>query len=69
MVAEGVETAAAAGELAGAGCDVAQGFFFAKGLPAADLEHWLDSRPAGEDQHVDVPAPRAAQNSAPVQAE
>jgi diguanylate cyclase (GGDEF)-like protein len=69
MVAEGVETAAAASELAGAGCDVAQGFFFAKGLPAADLERWLDNRPEAEDQHVDVPAPRGAQKSAPVQAE
>jgi diguanylate cyclase (GGDEF)-like protein len=42
LVAEGVETAASAGELAMAGCDVAQGYYFAKGLAAADLDVWMD---------------------------
>jgi diguanylate cyclase len=69
MVAEGVETAAAASELAGAGCDIAQGFFFAKGLPAGELERWLDERPASEPAQVDVPAPRDADAAAPVTAE
>ena len=44
LVAEGVETPEAALELASAGCDVAQGFFFAQGLPAGELEAWLDAR-------------------------
>jgi EAL domain-containing protein (putative c-di-GMP-specific phosphodiesterase class I) len=43
LVAEGVETAASAGELALAGCDLAQGYYFAKGLPAADLDSWIDN--------------------------
>lgn len=69
MVAEGVETAAAAGELAGAGCDVAQGFYFAKGLPAAELERWLDERRVPENDMIDVPAPRDAEASTRVPAE
>jgi diguanylate cyclase (GGDEF)-like protein len=41
MVAEGVENHATVLELARSGCDVAQGFFFAKALPAIALESWL----------------------------
>ena len=42
LVAEGVENQATATELARSGCDVAQGFFYTKALPAAQLERWLD---------------------------
>ena len=42
LVAEGVENQATATELARSGCDVAQGFFYTKALPAAALERWLD---------------------------
>ena len=44
MVAEGVETEAALNELAAHGCDQAQGYFVSRGLPAAELDAWLDQR-------------------------
>jgi diguanylate cyclase (GGDEF)-like protein len=40
-VAEGVETEGARDALAALGCDVAQGFFFARPMPASDLTGWL----------------------------
>jgi diguanylate cyclase (GGDEF)-like protein len=43
LVAEGVEDAATAKELAQSGCDEAQGFFYSKPLPPEQLEAWLDS--------------------------
>ncbi|MEA2783765.1 MAG: hypothetical protein QOK29_5361, partial [Rhodospirillaceae bacterium] len=43
LVAEGVEDEATAGELALSGCDEAQGFFFSRPLPPAELEMWLDA--------------------------
>lgn len=43
MVAEGVEDAETSLDLAAAGCDVQQGWYWARALPAADLEHWLDA--------------------------
>ncbi|WP_426563148.1 putative bifunctional diguanylate cyclase/phosphodiesterase [Angustibacter sp. McL0619] len=44
MVAEGVEDAATALELAACGCDESQGFYFSRALPPAELEQWLDDR-------------------------
>jgi len=43
LVAEGVETAEEAALLARLGCDVAQGWHFAKPLAAADFLAWLDA--------------------------
>jgi EAL domain-containing protein (putative c-di-GMP-specific phosphodiesterase class I) len=43
LVAEGVENETTAAVLAQSGCDVAQGFFFARALPAPQLEEWLDT--------------------------
>jgi diguanylate cyclase (GGDEF)-like protein len=51
MVAEGVEDAATSSELVDAGCDVQQGWYYAKALPPQELESWLDH---GTGQH-DVP--------------
>ena len=41
VVAEGVETAQAAEALVAMGCDVAQGYYISRPLPAAELDHWL----------------------------
>jgi diguanylate cyclase (GGDEF)-like protein len=42
LVAEGVEDAATSRKLAEAGCDVEQGWFYAKAMPAEELETWLE---------------------------
>ncbi len=49
VVAEGVETAAAADLLAGMGCDEAQGYFFARPLELLAFEQWLRDRQALPD--------------------
>jgi diguanylate cyclase (GGDEF)-like protein len=46
MVAEGVEDAETSLELIGAGCDVQQGWYYAKAMPPQELETWLDRFPA-----------------------
>ncbi len=45
LVAEGVENEITAGHLAASGCDVSQGYYFSRALPADELETWLDARP------------------------
>ena len=45
LVAEGVETEAQAGFLAGLGCESAQGFLFSRPLPAAAVTDWLRAGP------------------------
>lgn len=47
VVAEGVETAAAAAILAQAGCEEAQGYYFAKPMEAADFALLLEERRGG----------------------
>ncbi len=44
VVAEGIETEAAAAQLRGLGCDVAQGYLYAKPMPLEALEKWLEGR-------------------------
>ena len=46
MVAEGVETSVALTELTRHGCDQAQGYFLSRPVPAAELNHWLNTRNA-----------------------
>jgi diguanylate cyclase len=46
VVAEGVETDAVRRRLGDLGCDAAQGYLFARPLPAGDVERWLCA-PAG----------------------
>ncbi|GAA2335004.1 bifunctional diguanylate cyclase/phosphodiesterase [Dactylosporangium salmoneum] len=44
VVAEGVEAGAHAAALYELGCDIAQGYHYARPMPAAQLEEWLRSR-------------------------
>jgi diguanylate cyclase len=44
MVAEGVETEAALGELRRFGCDLAQGYLLSRPVPASELERWMLER-------------------------
>ncbi|MFC6006455.1 putative bifunctional diguanylate cyclase/phosphodiesterase [Angustibacter luteus] len=62
MVAEGVEDADTAGQLATSGCDESQGFYFSRALPPAELEQWLDARsiPAIPNQTAPATAPEGA---------
>ncbi|MFZ3323251.1 MAG: EAL domain-containing protein [Usitatibacter sp.] len=51
VVAEGVETDHELAELRRYGCDAAQGYFFARPMPAAAFERWLSGvrdKPAGQ---------------------
>jgi EAL domain-containing protein (putative c-di-GMP-specific phosphodiesterase class I) len=47
VVAEGVEDEATMRRLISYGCDTAQGFYFSRPMPAAELSEWLDSSPFG----------------------
>jgi len=55
IVAEGVETAEVLDQLKEFGCDVAQGYFLSRPIPAANLEQWLDERAVA---HVGAPVAR-----------
>jgi diguanylate cyclase (GGDEF)-like protein len=44
VVAEGIETEAAAARLRDFGCDIAQGYWYAKPMPQDALETWLEGR-------------------------
>ncbi|MEA3196443.1 MAG: hypothetical protein QOF32_495 [Gammaproteobacteria bacterium] len=44
VVAEGIETEAAAARLRDFGCDVAQGYLYAKPMPLAAFEAWLEGK-------------------------
>ncbi|TAK01737.1 MAG: EAL domain-containing protein, partial [Candidatus Manganitrophaceae bacterium] len=43
VIAEGVETGEIRGRLASLGCDAAQGYFFSRPVPAADLLRWQEA--------------------------
>jgi EAL domain-containing protein (putative c-di-GMP-specific phosphodiesterase class I) len=57
MVAEGVETAEDWACLARLGCDVAQGYYLSRPIPAAELARWVAGRPTREDSPEAPPAP------------
>jgi EAL domain-containing protein (putative c-di-GMP-specific phosphodiesterase class I) len=44
VVAEGVESEAILRDLGALSCDVAQGYFLSRPLPAAELDGWLAAR-------------------------
>jgi diguanylate cyclase (GGDEF)-like protein len=50
VVAEGVENAAVWDELERLGCDIAQGYYLTRPVPADELEAWLRSRAGGPDE-------------------
>ena len=50
VVAEGVETAKAWNRLRSLGCDIAQGHFLSRPVPAAELTAWLRARAASDSQ-------------------
>jgi EAL domain-containing protein (putative c-di-GMP-specific phosphodiesterase class I) len=52
VVAEGIETAEAAGVLTRLGCQEAQGFWFARPMPAASFERWVTHGTATGDTPV-----------------
>jgi EAL domain-containing protein (putative c-di-GMP-specific phosphodiesterase class I) len=47
VVAEGVEDTVSYEQLARLGCDLAQGYYLGRPMPASDLERWLSSAPWG----------------------
>lgn len=49
VVAEGVETAESLDTLRALGCDVVQGYFVSRPLPAGELEAWLRTTPWGAE--------------------
>jgi diguanylate cyclase (GGDEF)-like protein len=44
VVAEGIETEESAVQLRGFGCDIAQGYWYAKPMPLAAFESWLEGK-------------------------
>jgi len=44
VVGEGVESEAIASALTATGCEVAQGYLYARPMPAEDLSNWIASR-------------------------
>jgi diguanylate cyclase (GGDEF)-like protein/PAS domain S-box-containing protein len=56
VVAEGVEDEATLAALAALGCDVAQGFYFARALPPADLAQWAVTLAADASRQADLAA-------------
>ncbi len=53
VVAEGVEDAATMELLGEYGCDEAQGFYFSRPMPAADLRRWLETSSFGVAPRLD----------------
>ena len=52
VVAEGVETAVQYNELASLGCDACQGYYFARPMPAHDVDDLLGQLVVGGDAHL-----------------
>jgi diguanylate cyclase (GGDEF)-like protein len=50
VVAEGVETSTAWNRLASLGCDIAQGYYLSRPIPAAELTEWIRARGAADPQ-------------------
>jgi EAL domain-containing protein (putative c-di-GMP-specific phosphodiesterase class I) len=57
VVAEGVETQENWGQLFELGCDVAQGYFIAKPMLAADFPNWLEAYERRDSRSGDLTRP------------
>ena len=57
VVAEGVEDEQTAQMLADVGCDIAQGWLFARAMPADDFVKWLATRSAAPKDHAETGSP------------
>ncbi|WP_432495531.1 putative bifunctional diguanylate cyclase/phosphodiesterase [Kineococcus gypseus] len=68
LVAEGVEDEPTCRELTEAGCDVVQGWYYAKALPPADLEAWVTRHRSAAPQHVAPVVPSPASPASPASA-
>jgi predicted signal transduction protein with EAL and GGDEF domain len=68
LVAEGVETKHNLTELAGLGCDVAQGYHLSRAIPADAFDAWSAGRPItpAHPQKVGIPG-RASEQPDPAQ--
>jgi diguanylate cyclase (GGDEF)-like protein len=67
VVAEGVEHERVWNELVTLGCDVVQGYYASRPMPAAELTAWLHApRVAGRPLHVVVPPRPAPEEGAPM---
>jgi EAL domain-containing protein (putative c-di-GMP-specific phosphodiesterase class I) len=67
VIAEGVEDIHTVNDLAGMGCDEAQGYFFSPALSLAELVAWFEAPVVAGYQQVDEPAGKTAERaSAPV---
>jgi len=56
-VAEGVEDETTMNMLIEYGCDLAQGYHFARPMPGEDLVQWLESSPYGQPRQQPGPPP------------
>src|ERR687895_203182 len=50
VVAEGIETSTAWNRLASLGCDIAQGYYLSRPVPASDLTEWIQARTASDSR-------------------
>ncbi len=57
VVAEGVEDETTMNMLIECGCDLAQGYHFARPMPGEDLVQWLESSPYGQPREQPGPPP------------
>ena len=57
VVAEGVEDKATLRELTSRGCDLVQGYLFARPLPVRELQAWLEAWPGSTWPRAATPAP------------
>jgi diguanylate cyclase (GGDEF)-like protein/PAS domain S-box-containing protein len=65
LVAEGVETEETMMALAGAGCDVAQGYHLCRPIPAAVFDSWYAERRAGMDHACLIAHPPSSTGAEP----